>query len=64
MTEFKAGEFYKVDWSNEDIFCSSHSNGRNVVFIREYGTRAMVAYAHEHGGICVGLVPYSALSKE
>lgn len=64
MTEFKPGLFYVVDWSNEDIFCANHSNDRSVVFIREYKTGwAEIVYLMGEHGICVGYVPYSALSK-
>ncbi|QHJ84373.1 MAG: hypothetical protein [Bacteriophage sp.] len=64
MIEFKPGWFYAVNWSDEDICCSNHSNDRDVVFIREYKTGwAEIAYSMGTQGICVGYVPYSALSK-
>ncbi len=64
MSEFKPGEFYEVDWSNKDCCCGNHSDDTDVVFIKDEGRGyAEVAYSMGNAGICVGYVPYSALSE-
>ena len=63
MTEFETGQILAVDWESDGIFCGGHNEDKFVAFIQDRGTRAMVAYAHEHGSICVGFAPYSALSE-
>ena len=63
MTEFKLGQILAVNWESDGIFCGGYTESTPVVFIKDFEGDAQVAYAYEHDGVCVGYVPYSALSE-
>lgn len=64
MSNFEPGQLLTVDWSHKDCCCASHSDDPAVVFIRNYKDGcAEIAYSMGNAGVCVGYVPYSALSE-
>ena len=59
--QFNPGQILEADWKSNGIICGEHAKNGCVVFIHDAGGIAKVAYAYEHGGVCVGYIPYSAL---